>query len=63
MSLSRAEYLINKLIGNELSGEELSELLNGVGSEVQQVHYSEVLENYFNQLLRENEEDEKTTKK
>ena len=62
MSLSRAEYLINKLIGNKLSGEELSELLNGVGSEVQQVHYSEVLENYFNRLIKENDEIENPAK-
>ena len=62
MSLSRAEYLINKLIGNKLSGEELSELLNGVGSEAQQQLYSEVLESYFNQLIKENEENEKIAK-
>ena len=56
MSVSRAEYLINKLIGNKLSGEELSELLDGVGNENEQQHYSEVLENYFNRLVEENDE-------
>jgi len=56
MSLSRAEYLINKLIGNELSGEELSELLSGVGNDIEQQHYSDVLESYFNQLIKENDE-------
>jgi len=62
MSLSRAEYLINKLIGNTLSGEELSELLAGVGNEDNQQHYSEVLEIYFNRLVKEKEQD-KTIKK
>lgn len=56
MSLSRAEYLINRLISNKLSGEELSELLEGVGSQEQQQSYSDVLEKYFNQLIKENDE-------
>ena len=56
MSLSRAEYLINRLIDNKLSGEELSELLDGVGSEKQQQQYSVILENYFNKLVQENEQ-------
>ena len=56
MSLSRAEYLINRLIDNKLSGEELSELLDGVGSEQQQQQYSVILENYFNKLVQENEQ-------
>lgn len=55
MSVSRAEYLINRLIGNKLSGEELSELLHGIGNENEQQHYSEVLEDYFNRLVQENE--------
>jgi len=37
-------------------------LLNGVGSEAQQQLYSEVLESYFNQLIKENEEKEKIAK-
>ena len=54
MSLSRAEYLINRLIDNKLSGEELTELLDGVGSDDEQQHYSEILESYFNRLVQEN---------
>jgi transcriptional regulator CtsR len=56
MSVSRAEYLIERLISNKLSGEELAELLNGVSNEEQQQKISDVLEIYFNKLLEENEE-------
>ena len=56
MSLSRAEYLVNRLIGNKLSGEELSELLVGMDDEKEQAFYSEVLEIYFNKLVIENDE-------
>jgi hypothetical protein len=59
MSLSRAEKLIEKLISNKLSGEELSELLSGITSEEQQQEYSDVLEAYFNQLLKEEQKQEK----
>lgn len=59
MSLSRVEILIEKLISNKLSGEELSELLAGITSEEQQREYSEVLEAYFNQLLKEEQKQEK----
>ncbi|WP_221390176.1 hypothetical protein [Dyadobacter sp. NIV53] len=59
MSLSRAEYLIEKLISNKLSGEELSELLDGVSNENDQQHYSEILEIYFNRLVEQNDENEK----
>jgi hypothetical protein len=54
MSLSRAEKLINKLITNTLSGEELSELLEGITSEEEQQKYSDALEIYFNNLLKDN---------
>jgi hypothetical protein len=54
MSLSRAEKLINKLISNKLSGEELSELLAGITNEKDQQQYSDALEIYFNRLLKEN---------
>lgn len=54
MPLSRAEKLIEKLIRNQLNGEELSELLDGITSEKEQQHYSDVLEIYFNRLLNEN---------
>ncbi|WP_031530735.1 hypothetical protein [Dyadobacter crusticola] len=59
MSLSRAEILIEKLISNKLSGEELSELLAGITSEEQQQEYSDVLEAYFNQLLKEGQKQKK----
>lgn len=54
MALSRAEKLIDKLISNKISGEELSELLEGIISEEEQQKYSDALEIYFNRLLKEN---------
>ena len=56
MSLSRAEYLIEKLISNKLSGEELSELLDGVNNENDKEHYSGILEIYFNRLVQEKDD-------
>lgn len=58
MSLSRAEKLIDKLISNKLSGEELSELLAGITSEEQQQEYSDALEAYFNNLLEDDKKRE-----
>jgi len=64
MTPSRAENLINKLIANKLSGEELNELLAGITNENEQKKYSDALEIYFDQLLKENEQNqEKTTLK
>ena len=54
MTPSRAENFINKLIANKLSGEELSELLEGINNENEQQKYSDALEIYFDQLLKEN---------
>lgn len=59
MALSRAEKLINKLISNKLSAEELSELLEGITSEEDQQKYSDILEIYFDKLLKEEEKQEK----
>lgn len=56
MTTSRAENLINKLIANELSGEELTELLAGINNESEQQKYSDALEIYFDQLLKENDQ-------
>lgn len=56
MSVTRAEYLIDRLISNNLSADELQELLNGVSNEDEQQKISDVLETYFNRLLQENEE-------
>jgi transmembrane sensor len=51
MVRSRAEYLINKLISNTLSGKELDELLEGLGKDEMLNQYSPILENYFNALV------------
>ncbi|HEV7380467.1 MAG TPA: hypothetical protein VGN64_11765 [Dyadobacter sp.] len=56
MSVTRAEYLIDRLISNNISADELQELLNGVSNEEEQQKISDVLEEYFNRLLEENEE-------
>lgn len=53
MSVSRAQILIEKLISNRLSAEELSELLAGTNDETVQQAYSDALEVYFNRLLAE----------
>jgi transcriptional regulator CtsR len=55
MSVTRAEYLIDRLISNNLSADELQELLNGVSNEKEQRKISDVLEKYFNRLLQEDE--------
>lgn len=53
MSLSRAEILINKLISNKISEDELAELLAGITDEERGKTYSDALEIYFNRLLKE----------
>jgi transmembrane sensor len=53
MVRSRAEYLINKLISNTLTGKELDELLEGLGKDEILQEYSPILENYFNELVEE----------
>lgn len=54
MSFSRAEILINKLISNKISGDELTELLEGISDDEGGRNYSDALEIYFNRLLKEN---------
>jgi hypothetical protein len=54
MKSSRPEYLIDKLIKNKLTKEELEELLSEMGENEMSSEYSEILERYFNQLLVEN---------
>ena len=56
MERSRPEYLIDKLLSNELSNEELDELLARVGEKEMAPEYSIILEHYFNRLLTENEQ-------
>ncbi|MPR33097.1 hypothetical protein [Salmonirosea aquatica] len=53
MSNSRAHYLIDRLIKNSLSEDELSELLAAIGREQMTEEYSELLENYFSELLQD----------
>ncbi len=55
MESNRPEYLIGKLINNELSKDELDEFLAGLGEREMSPAYSEVLEGYFNQFLSETE--------
>ncbi|MFN8344799.1 MAG: hypothetical protein U0X91_07345 [Spirosomataceae bacterium] len=56
MERSRPEYLIDKLLSNELSKEELDELLSGLGENEMSPEYSLILEQYFNQLLSQEEQ-------
>lgn len=53
MEGSRPEYLMDRLINNKLSREELEELLSDIGETEMSPEYSDILENYFNQLLTE----------
>jgi hypothetical protein len=53
MELSRPEYLMDRLISNQLSKEELAELLADIGEREMSPEYSDILERYFNQLLGE----------
>ncbi len=56
MERSRPQYLIDKLLSNELSKEELNELLAGLGENEMSPEYSAILETYFNQLITEHEQ-------
>lgn len=53
MSVPRAKILIEKLIRNRLSTDELSELLAGTHDEAVRQAYSDALEAYFDRLLAE----------
>ncbi len=55
MDDSRPYYLIDKLLSSKLSKVELDELLSKIGEEEMSVEYSVILEEYFNELLKENE--------
>ncbi len=52
----RAIHLIEKLVGNALSEEELNELLFGIGQQEMTAEYSTILENYFYELLTKDQE-------
>lgn len=49
----RSEYLIDKLLKNELSEEELKELIAGLDKEEYRQHYSAILEKYFDWLIEQ----------
>ncbi|RYU95444.1 hypothetical protein [Emticicia agri] len=53
MESSRPDYLMSRLINNQLSREELAELLADIGETEMSPEYSTILEGYFNQLLAE----------
>lgn len=54
MESNRPEYLIGRLMRNEMSPRELEEFLAGIGEKEMSPAYSKVLEHYFNQFLSEN---------
>lgn len=62
MSRTRAEILINKMLNNNLTASELEEFLKGFDNGQQEQIYSEILEAYFDRLLKQMEQD-KTIKK
>lgn len=53
MEPSRPEYLMDRLLNNRLSGEELEELLAGIGENEMSPEYSFILERFFNGLLED----------
>ena len=63
MANPRAEYLINKLIANELSAQELDEFLAGLRDSELQIYYSEFLWTYFDSLVNQNQPEELPRKK
>ncbi|AYQ36424.1 hypothetical protein [Runella sp. SP2] len=55
MERSRPEYLVGKLLSNNLSREEFDELLAGLGETEMSPEYSGILEEYFNKLMSEHD--------
>ncbi|GAB4016801.1 hypothetical protein EXU85_08330 [Spirosoma sp. KCTC 42546] len=55
MSRQGITYLLEKLISNNLSKEELDEFLAGLHSPEDRQAYSDVLEAYFTELLNQHE--------
>lgn len=60
MERSRPDYLMDRLINNQLSKEELAELLADIGETEMSPEYSNILEHYFNQLLTESHANKST---
>ena len=54
MKSSRPSYLMDKLLKNNISKEELEELLDSIGDTKMSEEYALVLEKHFNQLLAKN---------
>ncbi len=57
MEISRAKYRADALINNKLSREDLDDLVSGMNDDRIIEVYSDVLESYFNDLLKEGDED------
>lgn len=56
MEISRAKYLAEALINNNLSRGELDDFLSGLNDEKVLKVYSDILEAYFSSLLNEQNE-------
>ncbi len=54
MSRNRAEILIEKMLSNKLTADELSEFLKSISDKKQEAYYDEILEKYFNQIIESN---------
>lgn len=52
----RAIQLVEKLVRNALTEKELMELLASIGQQEMTAEYSDILENYFCELLAKNQE-------
>jgi len=61
MERARPDYLMDRLINNKLSREELAELLAGIGETEMSPEYSNILERYFNQLLAESNQNKNSS--
>ncbi len=59
MPQSRARYLMDQLLSNTLSKDEFDELLGSLGQEQMAKDYSDILEQYFNDLLARQQINEK----
>lgn len=57
MEISRAKYLAEALINNKLSRDDLNDLLVGMNDDRIVKVYSDVLEDYFNNLLEDQDKD------
>ena len=56
MEISRAKYLVEALINNKLWREDLDDLVSGMNDDKIVEVYSDVLEGYFNDLLKDQDE-------